>query len=180
MCTTITITAIIILIIIFLAQANVIYFSLIIHIHESQINLWMHFIGRGHMIIIKSMQKQEKLVLWHQINNSTFALPGHRPSKKQFNLSRCNFWGTDCSWSVKSHVDTCRVKLDPGVLKKDIWMNIDISLAPCGVCAGGARACKTFTEERSLIFSGKIKIKLFCDAAVCSFTIKQERKSQLL
>lgn len=34
-------------------------------------------------------------------------------------------------------------------LGKDIWMNIDISLAPCGVSAGGTRACKTLTKERS-------------------------------
>lgn len=32
-------------------------------------------------------------------------------------------------------------------LGKDIWMNIDISLAPCGVSAGGMGACKTLTKE---------------------------------
>lgn len=65
-----------------------------------------------------------------------------KKKKKLFAFSCCNFWGSDCSWSVKSHVDTCHVGMARG-LGKYIWMNIDISLAPCGVSSGERNACKT-------------------------------------
>lgn len=68
-------------------------------------------------------------------------------------------------------------------LGKDIWMNIDISLAPCGVSAGGTRACKTLTKERSppvteiFLFSFSFLLE---SSTVLSFMNRDQSKSLLL
>lgn len=76
------------------------------------------------------------------INNSSLAFPWQPVSKKQFNLSRV-ISGAAIVAEVWSHMLTHVVSEWARGLGKDIWMNIDISLAPCGVSAGGMRACET-------------------------------------
>lgn len=98
------------------------------------------------LIIVCSSENVKEKTRCNRIKNSTLVFPSQLLSKKQFNLSHYNFWSSHCSWSVKSHVDTCRVGMARG-LGKCVWMNIDISLAPSGVSSVGMKACKTLTKE---------------------------------
>ena len=85
------------------------------------------FLG-GRLIIVcssdklknKKGKKKKTPIPLDGINNSTLAFPWQLLSKKQFNLSRCNFWGSHCSWSVKSHVDTCRAGIGQGAWKRHL------------------------------------------------------------
>lgn len=53
----------------------------------------------------------------------------------------------------------------------DIWMNIDISLAPCGVSAGVTRACKTLTKKQSLPVT---EVFLFLSPSAVQFCLLRE------
>ncbi len=162
----------------------VIYFVFLNHVHVKESFIGANFLFGNNLIIVcgseklKNKKKTPTLILLDHINNSTLAFPWQLPSKKQFNLSRCNFWGSHCSWSVKSHVDTCRVGMGQGAWKKDIWMNIDISLAPCGVSTGGTRACKTLTEERPPPVTETLLLFFFFPTRMKYSTLFYEQRSK--
>lgn len=78
----------------------------------------------------------------------------HLHFRGSFQAKRNSIWAAVISGAaivaeVWSHMLTHVVSEWARGLGKYIWMNIDISLAPCGVSSEGMRACKTLTKEQS-------------------------------